>query len=163
LETNLWSQDYDSLEFNEIPGVQTQIRNAVAKGLRLKTEAKLGSPASVQTEAYQVYLKGRYFLDRRDPASLQKALNYFQQSAARDRNFARAWASVALSYELLEYVRAISPIDAYPNALLAARRAAQIDPGPKWPVFECSFSRRVRPHASRFKDKELFQRRSFVP
>jgi TolB-like protein/DNA-binding winged helix-turn-helix (wHTH) protein len=53
-QTNLWSQDYEVLEFNEIPGVQTQIRNAVAKALRLKTEAKLGSPASVQPGAYQL-------------------------------------------------------------------------------------------------------------
>jgi TolB-like protein/DNA-binding winged helix-turn-helix (wHTH) protein/Flp pilus assembly protein TadD len=127
-QTNLWSQDYEVLEFNEIPGVQTQIRNAVAKALRLKTEAKLGSPASVQPGAYQLYLKGRYFLDRRDPISLQKALDYFQQSAARDGNFARSWAGVALSYELLEYVRAIRPIDSYPNALSAGRRAVQIDP-----------------------------------
>jgi TolB-like protein/DNA-binding winged helix-turn-helix (wHTH) protein/Flp pilus assembly protein TadD len=127
-QTNLWSQDYEVLEFNEIPGVPTQIRDAVAKALRLKTEAKLGSPASVQPEAYQLYLKGRYFLDRRDPESLQKALDYFQQSAARDGNFARAWASVALSYDLLEYVRAISPRDSYPRALSAATRAVQIDP-----------------------------------
>ena len=127
-QTNLWSQAYDSLEFNEIPGVQTQIRNAVAKALRLKTEAKLGSRASVQPEAYQLYLKGRYFLDRRDPASLQKALDYFQKSVAGDGNFAPAWASVALSYELLEYVRSISPTDSYPKALLAARQAVQIDP-----------------------------------
>ena len=127
-QTNLWSQDYEVLEINEIPGVQTQVRNAVAKALRLKTEAKLGSPASVQPEAYQLYLKGRYFLDRRDPASLQKALDYFRQSAARAENLARAWASVALSYELLEYVRAISPADSYPNALSAAGRAVQIDP-----------------------------------
>ena len=128
-QTNLWSQDYEVLEFNEIPGVQTQIRNAVAKALRFKTEATTGSPASVKPEAYQLYLKGRYFLDRRDPAALQKALDYFRQSAAQDANFARAWASVALSYELLEYVRAISPANSYPNALLAARQAVQIDPG----------------------------------
>lgn len=127
-QTNLWSQDYEVLEFNEIPGVPTQIRDSVAKALRLKTEAKLGSPASVQPEAYQLYLKGRYFLDRRDPESLQKALDYFQQSAARDGNFARAWASVALSYDLLEYVRAISPRDSFPSALSAATRAVQIDP-----------------------------------
>jgi TolB-like protein/DNA-binding winged helix-turn-helix (wHTH) protein/Flp pilus assembly protein TadD len=127
-QTNLWSQDYEVLEFNEIPGVQTQIRDAVAKALRLKAEAKLGSPASVQPEAYQLYLKGRYFLDRRDPESLQKALDYFQQSSARDGNFARAWASVALSYDLLEYVRAVSPSDSYPRAFSAATRAVQIDP-----------------------------------
>ena len=126
-QTNLWSQDYEVLEFNEIPGVQTQIRDAVATALRLKTEAKLSSPATVQPEAYQLYLKGRYFLDRRDPESLQKALEYFEQSAARDGNFARAWASAALSYDLLEYVRAISPRDSYPRALSAATRAVQID------------------------------------
>jgi TolB-like protein/DNA-binding winged helix-turn-helix (wHTH) protein/Flp pilus assembly protein TadD len=126
-QTNLWSQDYEVFDFNEIPGVQTKIRDAVAKALRLKMEAKLGSPASVQPEAYQLYLKGRYFLDRRDPISLQKALDYFQQSAARDGDFARAWSSAALTYELLEYVRAIRPIDSYPNALSAARRALQID------------------------------------
>jgi len=127
-QTNLWSQDYEVLEFNSIPGVQTQIRDAVVKALRLKTQAKLGSPVSVQPEAYQLYLKGRYFLDRRDVPSLQKALNYFQQAATRDGNFSRAWASVALSYELLEYVRAVSPHFSYPNALSAAKRAVEIDP-----------------------------------
>lgn len=127
-QTNLWSHDYDSLGFNEIPGVQTQIRDAVAKALRLETDPKPGSAKDVQAEAYQLYLKGRYFLDRRDPGSLKKALDYFQKATSRDEKFARGWASVALSYELLEYVRSISPSDAYPNALLAAKRAVQIDP-----------------------------------
>ena len=126
-QTHLWAQDYEALDFNEIPGVQIKIRNAVAGALRLKTELRHGSAAGVQPEAYQLYLKGRYFLDRRDPPSLQKALDYFQQSAARDGNFAPAWASVALSYDLLEYVRAISPRDSYPRALSAVRRALQID------------------------------------
>ena len=126
-QTNLWSQAYQVVDFNEIPGVQIEIRNAVTKALRLKTESKSGSSANVQADAYQLYLKGRYFLDRRDPASLQKALDYFRQSKAHDENFARAWASVALSYELLEYVRVISPRDSYPEALSAATRALQID------------------------------------
>lgn len=126
-QTHLWAQDYEALDFNEIPGVQVKIRNAVAGALGLKTESKRGSPADVQSEAYQLYLKGRYFLDRRDPPSLQKALDYFQQSTARDGNFAPAWAGVALSYDLLEYVRAMSPRESYPRALSAATRAIHID------------------------------------
>jgi len=126
-QTDVWSQDYEALDFNEIPRVQTQIRNAITNVLRLKTESQHGPTPNVQTDAYQFYLKGRYFLDRRDPASLQKALGYFQQSTARDGSFARAWASVALSYELLEYVRAISPREAYPEARAAVTRALQLD------------------------------------
>src|SRR5262249_54235171 len=103
--------------------------------------------ASVKPEAYQLYLKGRYFLDRRDPAALQKALDYFRQSAAQDANFARAWASVALSYELLEYVRAISPANSYPNALLAARQAVQIDPGSS----ESAYGNCLHPRALRME------------
>jgi len=126
-QTDLWAQAYEALDFNEIRGVQTEIRNAVAKVLLLKTNETAGNLAHVNPEAYQLYLKGRYFLDRRDRASLAKALGYFHQSVTRDGSFARAWAGVALSYELLEYVRAISPRESYSNALSAATHAVQAD------------------------------------
>ena len=127
-QNHLWAQDYDS-ELKDILSVQQQISDAVARSTRIKLGEQKVIPVSVDPEAYQLYLKGRYFLDRpRTPAGLHKSLDYFQQAAERDSGFARPWAGVALSYEMLEYVGDMSPRESHPYALAAASRALQLDP-----------------------------------
>jgi len=126
-QTSLWSEDYD-VELKNVLSVQNEISQAVAQAIRVKlTEQKIIAP-SVDPEAYQLYLKGRYFLDRpRNADGLRKALNNFEQAERHDPSFARAWASIALAYEMLEYVRAMSPRESYPYALAAANRALELD------------------------------------
>jgi TolB-like protein/DNA-binding winged helix-turn-helix (wHTH) protein/Tfp pilus assembly protein PilF len=126
-QTHLWAGEYDR-DLSDVLTVQGQISAAVAEAIRVRLGRKTSVQTTVNPEAYQLYLKGRHFLDRRDPELLRKALTNFQQSVQRDPDFARAWASVALSYELLEYVGAISPGDSHPNAFAAATRAVQLDP-----------------------------------
>src|SRR5262249_27067286 len=96
--------------------------------IRVRLGRKATAQPPINAEAYQLYLRGRYFLEHRDPELLRKALINFQQSAEKSPEFARAWASIALSYELLEYVRAMSPSEAHPNALAAATRAVKLNP-----------------------------------
>jgi TolB-like protein/DNA-binding winged helix-turn-helix (wHTH) protein len=127
-QTHLWADNYDA-ELKDVLGVQAQISEAVAQAIRVKLAERKIIPPSVDPGAYQLYLKGRYFLDRsRSPEGLRKALSYFQQAVQRDPSFARGWANVALSYELLEYVHDMSPREAHPYALAGANRAIQFDP-----------------------------------
>ena len=126
-QTHLWSGEYER-DLSDVLAVQGQISASVADAIQLRLGRKRSAQAKVNPEAYQFYLKGRYLLDHREPELLRKALANFQQSVQRDPDFARAWASVALSYELLEYVGAISPSDSRSYALAAATRAVQLDP-----------------------------------
>ena len=127
-QKHLWAQDYDS-ELKDILGVQQQISDAVARTTRIKLGEQKVIPLPVDPEAYQLYLKGRYFLDRpRTSEGLHKSLDYFRQAAQRDSGFARPWAGVALSYEMLEYIADMSPRETHPYALAAASRALQLDP-----------------------------------
>jgi len=126
-QTQLWSGEYER-DLSDVLAVQGQISASVADAIQLRLGRKASAQIKVNPNAYQLYLKGRYLLDHREPELLRKALANFQQSVQRDAGFARAWASVALSYELLEYVGAIGPSEAQPFALAAATRAVQLDP-----------------------------------
>lgn len=126
-QTHIWADNYDS-DLKDVIAVQEQISEAVARAIRVKLARTASPPATVNPEAYQLYLKGRYFLDRPRPEGLRNALSSFAASVKIDPSFAAAWAGVALSYELLEYTRSMSPHESYPAALAAAVRAVELDP-----------------------------------
>lgn len=123
----VWADGYDS-ELKDVLGLQAQISQSVAQAIRVQLGIRPGPLGTVNPEAYQLYLRGRYFLDRSRGERLRNALNNFQQSVALDPDFARAWGGVALSYELLEYSGMVSPRESYPHALSAATRAVELDP-----------------------------------
>ena len=126
-QTHLWAESYNA-ELKDVLSVQENIGQAVAQAIRLELAERNIIPRTVDPTAYQLYLKGRYFLDRpRTPEALRKARDYFQQAVQHDPSFARAWANMALSYELLEYIGAMSPREAHPDALAAAGRAVELD------------------------------------
>jgi tetratricopeptide (TPR) repeat protein len=81
------------------------------------------------TEAYQLYLKGRYEWEKRNAASLQKAREYFQQAIDKDPAFALAYGGLADSYGVLPSYSLMSPAEAYPRSRAAARKALEIDEG----------------------------------
>jgi len=78
-------------------------------------------------EAQDLYLKGRYFWNRRTPDDLNKAVDYFMQAIVKDPNDAQAYVGLADCYNLLREFGAMSPTEAYPRALSAARRAVDLD------------------------------------
>lgn len=79
-------------------------------------------------EAQDLYLKGRYFWDRRTPADLKKAVDYFTQAIVKDPGDAQAYVGLADCYNLLREFGAMSAGEAYPRALAAAQRAVELDP-----------------------------------
>src|SRR5215469_1076967 len=79
------------------------------------------------SEAQDLYLKGRYFWNRRTPDDLNKGVDYFMQAIVQDPDDARAYVGLADCYNLLREFGAMPPVEAYPRALSAARRAVELD------------------------------------
>jgi len=78
-------------------------------------------------EAQDLYLKGRYFWDRRTPDDLNKAIDYFTQAIVKDPSDAQAYVGLADCYNLLREFGSMPPSEAYPRALSAAERAVELD------------------------------------
>jgi tetratricopeptide (TPR) repeat protein len=82
---------------------------------------------TLNPEAQDLYLKGRYFWDRRTPEDLNKAIDYFTQAIVKDPSDAQAYVGLADSYNLLREFGAMPASEAYPRAISAARRAVELD------------------------------------
>ena len=78
-------------------------------------------------EAEQLYLKGRYYWDKRTPDDLNRALDYFMQAVVHDPNYSQAYSGLADSYDLLREYSLMPSSEAYPRALAAAKRAVELD------------------------------------
>jgi tetratricopeptide (TPR) repeat protein len=92
-----------------------------------KRPAAHASRGSSNQEAQDLYLKGRYFWNRRTPEDLNTAVGYFTQAIVKDPSNAQAYVGLADSYNLLREFGAMSPAEAYPRALAAAQRAVELD------------------------------------
>ena len=92
--------------------------------LHLKASANRHIPS---VEAQELYLKGRYFWNRRTPEDLKRAVEYFTQAIVRDPKDAQAYVGLADCYNLLREFGAMSPGEAYPRALSAAQQAVELD------------------------------------
>jgi Tfp pilus assembly protein PilF len=86
-----------------------------------------GSSGTSSPEAEDLYLKGRYFWNKRTPDDLNRAVDYFMQAIVRDPGYAKAYAGLADCYNLLREYSAMPDREAYPRALAAATKAVQLD------------------------------------
>jgi tetratricopeptide (TPR) repeat protein len=89
--------------------------------------ATRGSLGSSNPEAEDLYLKGRYFWNKRTPDDLNRAMDYFTQAIVRDPGYAKAYAGLADSYNLLREYGAMPDSQAYPRSLAAATKAVELD------------------------------------
>jgi len=129
-QTHLWAETYDR-KLTDIFAVESDIAKTIADTLR----AKLSDPEqhaitarpTENAEAYQLYLKGRYFWNKRTGADLKKAIDYFHQAIGIDPNYALAYAGLADAYGLLSGYGAASPKDSLPQAKAAAKKALELD------------------------------------
>jgi TolB-like protein/DNA-binding winged helix-turn-helix (wHTH) protein/Tfp pilus assembly protein PilF len=132
-QTRIWSQQYDR-ELKSLLALQGEIAQETADEIELTlgrshkpwaTDRKLAPPNSYQ--AYDLYLKGRYFWNKRTNDGFQQAAAYFQQSIAIDPTYARAYAGLADAYALMSSWTFVSQTEAIPKARAAALRALQLD------------------------------------
>jgi eukaryotic-like serine/threonine-protein kinase len=125
---HLWSETYDR-QLEDVFAIQEEISRAIVEALKLRlggaTDHVVAPTKNI--EAYNLYLKGRFFFNKFTEPGLQKALELFQLALLEDPAFARAYAGIADVWCNLadDWV---APDDAYPRAKAAAERALQRDP-----------------------------------
>jgi len=125
-ESSLWSNSYDR-QMQDLFAIQDEISRSIVNALR----AKLGGGQrrySANFEAYDLYLKGRYQLERRGGFEAAKSLPFFEQAIAKDANFAPAYAGIAKGYfNLMSYGQG-KKSEYDPRMKAAAERALELDP-----------------------------------
>jgi TolB-like protein/DNA-binding winged helix-turn-helix (wHTH) protein/Flp pilus assembly protein TadD len=131
-DKHLWSQSYEG-ELKDTLALQNQVARAIAEQIRInlnpQEQAALKSAKVVNPEAYESYLKGRYFWNKRTPDSLKVALAYFNQAIEEDPTYAQAYSGLADTYALLgdwQY-GVMTPKEALPKAKAAASKALELD------------------------------------
>ncbi len=124
---HLWSETYDR-QLEDVFAVQDELSRAIVDALKLKlgSESELVAPTK-NIEAYNLYLKGRFFFNRFTEPGLRKSLDFYQHVLLQEPGYARAYAGMADCWCALadDWV---APDDAYPRAKAAAQRALQHDP-----------------------------------
>jgi len=130
----LWSETYDR-EVSHIFAAQDEIARAVASALQVKllsanSAAIPATPRTTNSEAYQAYLQGQYFIARgQDREDLTKALAYSERAIKLDANYAPAWAQNSQVLERLARIGLIDNADGFRRARESAERAISLDAG----------------------------------
>jgi TolB-like protein/Flp pilus assembly protein TadD len=129
-DAHLWADTYDR-KLTDIFAVETDIAKTVADVLQAKLTGSeqhvIAARPTDNTEAHQLYLKGRFFWNKRTGNDLKKSIDYFEQASAADPNYALAYAGVADAYALLPGYSGGNPGDCYPKAIAAAKKALELD------------------------------------
>ena len=127
----LWSETYER-ELKDVFAVQDEISSAIVGALRIKLAGPSGrSLVTRYTEnlqAYHLYLKGRFYWNKRNEQDFYKALGFFEQAIETDANYAPAYAGVADTYIMLGEHGALPALRVMQEARVAAERALKIDP-----------------------------------
>jgi serine/threonine protein kinase/Tfp pilus assembly protein PilF len=130
--SQLWGQEY-TRKLTDVIALQEELSREISQRLRLRLtsedEKRLTKRYTEDPEAYQRYLKGRYYWNKRSPESVQKARDYLQQAIDRDPGYALAYAGLADAYNQASFFSLSPPRDTVPRAQAAAMRALEIDEG----------------------------------
>ena len=126
----LWSQTFDR-EMQDVFAIQDDITRAIMAALKLRLARRAGQPLvklpTSSTEAYELYLKGRFFWNQRG-IGLKKAQHYFELALIEDPDYVLAMSGLADTYSLLNWYGYLPPREAIPKATAVAKRALQLDP-----------------------------------
>jgi TolB-like protein/Tfp pilus assembly protein PilF len=129
-DAQLWAETYDR-KLNDIFAVESDIATTIAETLQAKLtgseKTAIAKRPTANPEAYELYLKGRYFWNKRTAADLRTAIKYFNAALGKDPGYALAYAGLADSYTLLHVFGAASPADSFPQAQEAAKKAVEFD------------------------------------
>jgi TolB-like protein/Tfp pilus assembly protein PilF len=129
-DVHLWAEIYDR-RLTDIFATESDIAKTIAETLQAKLtgseKTAMSKKPTANSEAYELYLKGRFFWNKRTGADLRKAIDYFNQAIAKDPNYAVAYSGLADSYLLLPPYGAAAPKDSIPQAKAAVKKALELD------------------------------------
>ena len=129
-DAHLWAEIYDR-KLTDIFATESDIAKTIAETLQAKLtgseKTAIAKKPTANPEAYELYLKGRFFWNKRTGTDLRKAIDYFNQAIAKDPNYALAYSGLADSYLLLSAYGAAAPKDSIPQAKAAVKRALELD------------------------------------
>jgi TolB-like protein/DNA-binding winged helix-turn-helix (wHTH) protein/Tfp pilus assembly protein PilF len=129
-DRHIWAQAYER-DLKDVLTLQANLAQDIAGEIQLKLtsqqRANLGTAHTVDPEAHELYLKGRYFWNKRDQEGFTKAIDYFQQAIAKDPTYAAAYAGLADSYALSGGFNLVPVGQAMPRAQAAAEKALELD------------------------------------
>ncbi len=127
----IWSERYDRV-MEDIFDIQDQISHAVVDALKVELvgneKQRLKKRSTEDIEAYNLYLKGRYYWNQRTPESIQKAKQHFERALAEDDNYALAHSGKADCFGSLGIFGVVSPQEVLDEGRTAALKAIEIDP-----------------------------------
>jgi TolB-like protein/Flp pilus assembly protein TadD len=127
---HLWSKNFDR-ELKDVFTIQDEIASEIVASLKTKLLPEerelIGRNPTENTEAYQLYLKGRFYWNKRTEEDLQKAIGYFRQAIGMDAGFATAYAALASAYVLLPEYSGLPSKDYNLKAKEAADKALELD------------------------------------
>ena len=131
-DTHMWAQSYEE-DIQDTLALQSKVARDIAEQIQVtlnrQEQAALVKSAPVNPQAYEAYLKGRYFWNKRTEEGLSKAIEYFRHAIELDPTYAQAYSGLADSYALSgdwEY-GILSPQDAFTRAKAAAAKALALD------------------------------------
>jgi TolB-like protein/DNA-binding winged helix-turn-helix (wHTH) protein/Flp pilus assembly protein TadD len=161
-QVQVWSDSFDR-NASSILGLQQEISSVIAEQVRTRLspdrQRALGRRQTQSAEAYDLFLRGRHFLDQRTPEAMQRAIESFQRATVTDPAYSLAWANLAMAYGSSPLNSDLDPRRAFPLAREAAIRAVAANPDLAeaqhalghinwafqwdWPAAEAAFRRAV--------------------
>jgi len=129
-DSQLWGEQY-TRKPSDIIAVQSEISQQILEKLRLRLSGEqkrqLSKRYTDNSEAYHLYLKGRYYWNKRTTDGLNRSIGYFNEAIEKDPGYALAYSGLADTYDVLPFYSVMTPKDAYPKAKAAAMKALEID------------------------------------
>jgi eukaryotic-like serine/threonine-protein kinase len=128
--TQLWGGQYNR-KVADVFALQDELSKEISDRLRLRLtneeKLRLTKRYTDNAEAYQLYLKGLFYWNKRSPDGMQKAVEYFNRAVETDPAYALAYAGLADAYNLMSFFNIVPPSAAMPKAKAAATKALEID------------------------------------
>ncbi len=130
-ERHLWSESYER-DLRDVLVLQDDVALSIVREIKVELTPQEQRPTAsarpVNPEAYESYLRGRYYWNRRTPEALKKALDYLNEAVAKDQTYALAYAGLADCYLVLAHQGVMAADVAQPKARMAAERALELNP-----------------------------------
>jgi TolB-like protein/Tfp pilus assembly protein PilF len=129
-DRHIWADSYER-DLRDVLALQDEVARAIATEIQIQVNTpetrRPVSAGTVNPEAHEAYLKGRYFWNKRSAEGVRKGIEYFEQATRLDPNYAVAYAGLAESYVVLNGHRFLPPDQAFPRVRAAALRALELD------------------------------------